>query len=96
MNNIKLDTIIRTVCLVLALVNQCLTMTGHNPLPIEDEQVKELLSLVFTIFASVWAWWKNNSFTQAAIAADEVMHVMKLSGATAIEIEEVYPKEDEE
>ena len=44
MNNIKLDTIIRTVCLVLALVNQCLTMTGHSPLPIEDEQVKEFLT----------------------------------------------------
>lgn len=77
MNNIKLDTIIRTVCLVLALVNQCLTMTGHSPLPIEDEQVQEFLSLVFTVAASVWAWWKNNSFTPAAIAADEMMHAIK-------------------
>ena len=77
MNNIKLDTIIRTVCLVLALVNQCLTMTGHSPLPIEDEQVQEFLSLVFTVAASVWAWWKNNSLTQAPIAADEMMHAIK-------------------
>lgn len=77
MNNIKLDTIIRTVCLVLALVNQCLTMTGHSPLPIEDDQVKEFLSLVFTVAASLWAWWKNNSFTPAAIAADEMMHALK-------------------
>lgn len=94
MNNIKLDTIIRTVCLVLALVNQCLTMTGHSPLPIEDEQVQEFLSLVFTVAASVWAWWKNNSFTEAAIAADDVMHVLKKDGATEIKIEEVYKDEE--
>ena len=94
MNNIKLDTIIRTVCLVLALVNQCLTMTGHSPLPIEDEQVKEFLSLVFTVAMSVWAWWKNNSFTQAAIAADEVMSVLKRDSATEIKVEEVWKDEE--
>lgn len=80
MKKIKLDTIIRTVCLVLALVNQGLTMAGHSLLPITDEQVTELITLVCTIVASVWAWWKNNSFTQAAITADEIMHDIKAGG----------------
>lgn len=75
--NVKLDTIIRTVCLVLALVNQGLTIAGKSPLPIEDAQLTELISLVFTIVTSVWAWWKNNSFTQAAIVADDIMHDLK-------------------
>ena len=70
---VKKDTIIRTVCLLLALINQGLSMAGKSPLPMEDEQVTNLLSLIFTIAASLWAWWKNNSFTRAAIAADEVM-----------------------
>lgn len=74
---VKLDTIIRTVVLVLALVNQGLTMAGHSVLPIEDEQVTELLTLLFTIGSSVWAWWKNNSFTKSAIEADEYMHNLK-------------------
>lgn len=74
---IKLDTIIRTVCLVLALVNQCLTMAGHSLLPLTDEQVTEALTLGATIVTSLWAWWKNNSFTQAAIVADEIMHDIK-------------------
>ena len=74
---VKTDTIIRTVVLVLALVNNCLTMAGHSPLPIEDEQVTELLSMAFTIGASVWAWWKNNSFTHAAIEADAFMAALK-------------------
>ena len=75
---VKKDTIIRTVCLVLALINQALTLAGKSPLPIEDAQVTELLSLIFTVAASLWAWWKNNSFTPAAIAADEVMHDLKM------------------
>lgn len=75
--SVKLDTIIRTVCLVLALVNQGLTIAGKSPLPIEDEQLTELMSLLFTIATSLWAWWKNNSFTTEAIIADEVMHDLK-------------------
>lgn len=78
---IKLDTIIRTVCLVLALINQALTLAGHSLLPITDEQVSEGLTLLFTIVTSLWAWWKNNSFTKAAIEADEVMRINKAGGA---------------
>ena len=74
---IKIDTIIRTICLCLALVNQCLSMAGHNLLPITDEQVSEAITLGFTIVTSLWAWWKNNSFTQAALVADEFMHDVK-------------------
>ena len=77
MKNVKASTIIRTVVLVLALVNQGLTMAGLNVLPISEEQVNEVLSLVFTIGASLWAWWKNNSFTSAAIKADELMGELK-------------------
>ena len=75
--NIKKETIIRTIVLVIALVNQILTSTGHTILPIEDEQVTELITLLVTIGASVWAWWKNNSFTAEAIDADEYMQGLK-------------------
>lgn len=77
MNTIKSDTIIRTVVLVLALVNNCLTMAGHSPLPIEEEWVTNVLSMLFTGAASLWAWWKNNSFTPEAIKADEYMNTLK-------------------
>lgn len=76
MSTIKTDTIIRTVVLILALINNCLTMAGHSPLPIEDEQVTEILSMLFTIAASLWSWWKNNSFTPAAIMADKYMDTL--------------------
>ena len=75
--NISNGTIIRTVLLILALVNQILTVMGITPLPIEDEQITQLLSLAFTIGTSVWAWWKNNSFTLEAVKADEYLKSLK-------------------
>lgn len=74
---IEKGTIVRTAVLVFALANQVLTISGYNPLPFTDEQFKEGFSMVLTVAASVWAWWKNNSFTQAALAGDEVMRRYK-------------------
>lgn len=67
---VSTGTITRTVILALALINQVLTISGHSPLPIEDEAITELIATSATIIASVVAWWKNNSFTQQAIRAD--------------------------
>ena len=74
---ISKGTIARTVVLIIALINQTLTMMGHNPLPWSDEQLYEAATIVLTVGASVVAWWKNNSFTKAAIEADEIMHDIK-------------------
>ncbi len=68
---VTVSTIIRTACLALALLNQCLSIAGRSPLPIEDETVSQAISLAATIITSLVAWWKNNSFTQKAIRADK-------------------------
>ena len=70
---ISAGTIARTIILALALVNQVLVALGVSPLEIGDETITTIVSLVFTIAASVAAWWKNNSFTSKAIAADQYM-----------------------
>ncbi len=64
-------TIVRTAVLAFALINQVLTISGYNPLPFTDEDFGQAVSMILTAGASLWAWWKNNSFTQAAITADE-------------------------
>lgn len=71
------STVIRTVVLVIALINQVLTSLGYPILPFTDEQITELISLIFTIGASAWAWWKNNSFTKRAIKADKIKDELK-------------------
>lgn len=63
--------------LLAAIINQILTAKGKCPLPIEDSELSQLVSALFTAGAALWAWWKNNSFTKAAINADEVLNDFK-------------------
>lgn len=71
------QTVIRTIVLILALVNSILADHGKSIIPISDEYVAEMVSWVFTAAASIWAWWKNNSFTDAAIKADKYLEKFK-------------------
>lgn len=67
-------TVARLICLVLALANQALVMTGHSPLPFDLGEAEAWIATGLTAAASLWAYWKNNSWTKEAINADEVMH----------------------
>lgn len=66
-------TIIRTIVLVIALINQILTSTGHAVIPVNEEEI----SIVITAIAAIWAWWKNNSFTKNAQEADKYLKRLK-------------------
>ena len=70
-------TITRTVLLILAIVNNLLALWNKSPLPIEDETVKEVISFLFMTGTALCAWWKNNSFTEAALKADVVLKNIK-------------------
>lgn len=75
--NASRETIIRTIVLFVALLNQVLTMFGLNPLPFSNEDIYGGLTALFTVAATIWSWWKNNSFTQNAIEADEFLKKLK-------------------
>ena len=77
MSNVKTETIARTIVLIIALTNQVLAIAGKEVLPFTEDQVYQVVSLIGTIIASAWAWWKNNSFTKAAIEADKVLDQLK-------------------
>ena len=69
--NITAGTIARTAVLLLALTNQMLSAMGKSPLPNESTTVEQLVTAGITTIAALVAWWKNNSFTKEAIAADK-------------------------
>lgn len=75
--NISSGTIARTIALALALINQALVIAGKPIINIAEQDIYNSVSLIATIVASLWAWWKNNSFTKEAIEADAYMADMK-------------------
>ncbi|MDO5785660.1 MAG: phage holin [Eubacteriales bacterium] len=72
-HSINADTIARTIILVLALVNQVLAIAGKSVISFADNDIYQMVSLGWTVVASVIAWWKNNSFTCTACEADAWM-----------------------
>ncbi len=74
---VESGTIVRTALLGLALTNQILSATGHPVLPIENAELETLITTSMTVGASLWGWWKNNSFTPEAIESDKRMHDLK-------------------
>lgn len=70
-------TIIRTICLVIALANQWLAVFGKSPLPIDDATVELLVSTIATAITALLAWWKNNDFTLNARRAGKYLRDLK-------------------
>lgn len=75
---IKGDTIIRTTLLAFALVNQVFTVLGWPIINLENAAIEAFITNGLTIASAIWAWWKNNSFSQEALAADN--HLASLRG----------------
>lgn len=74
---VKAETIIRTIVLILALANQVLAIMGKQAIPVTEDEVYQLVTLLITIGAALWSWWKNNSFTLPAIKADEYLEKLR-------------------
>jgi SPP1 family holin len=87
MSKIDKGVIIRIIVLVFALVNQGLVAFGFQALPWAGDDIGEFISLLFTVVAAFWAWWKNNSVTPAATQADKVMGLIKSGAITAEEVQ---------
>ncbi|MBQ4843829.1 phage holin [Bacillus safensis] len=80
MTNFDKGTVIRTVLLFMALINQFLIMVGKPVLPISEDQVTSLVetlylafSMVFTLVTTLVAWFKNNYVTDKGKKQKEVL-----------------------
>lgn len=84
------STIARTVILALALFNQIMVATGHPVIDIENDTIEMLVTTAATVITAVIAWWKNNSFTEAALLGDVTMrsHRPKLREEKRLNIKE--------
>lgn len=76
-NKISTATIVRTICLLVVLSNQLLSAFGKSPLPIDNTQLEQLVTSLITIVVALINWWQNNSFTQEALAADQLYDTLR-------------------
>lgn len=77
-------TIVRTICVVLVLINMALKAAGKTEIVYTDSQVTELVTYIVNAFIIIDAFWHNNSFTKHAIMADNLLKELK-NGTTGEE-----------
>ncbi|AJH79234.1 phage holin [Heyndrickxia coagulans] len=72
-------TLIRTIVLFIALLNQILVSCGLYKIPGTAEQQTEVLSTLFTLVTSIIAWFKNNYVTAKGKRQKEVLKQQNLT-----------------
>lgn len=74
-------TIVRTILLVMVLINFVLERVGIDIIPVSESGVLMFVETAIEIAVVVVAWWKNNSFSENAIKADEFLKTLRESEA---------------
>lgn len=71
---VPVATWVRIIGLFIILANQVsISIFKFQLLPFADEEIYEGVSTVLTLLMSVYAGWKNNSVTERAQYADNIM-----------------------
>ncbi|TRZ36957.1 phage holin [Niallia circulans] len=74
-------TLIRTLVLAIALVNQVLVSVGLYEIPGTSEDWTNILTNAFTAISAVVAWFKNNYVTAKGKMQKDVLKANNLTKA---------------
>lgn len=77
MNKERILAIVRIVALFVTAINAVLVAKGLNPIPFDETLVGETACYVVAGATALWAWWKNNNITAAAISAQNYLRGFK-------------------
>ena len=84
LKGINAKTVTGVLILLVALVNAVLQMFGINTLPIENEEVTNIVSTVFLIVTAFWNTYKNRNISTASQTAQQITDAIK-SGEILVE-----------
>ena len=76
---ISKGTIVRTIMIVLVIVNMVLQHMGLDVINLEESEILTFVELIIEIAIIAVGFWKNNSYTEKAIKADEFLRELKES-----------------
>ena len=77
LKGVNAETVTGVLILLVALINAVLQMFGINTLPIENEEVTNVVSTVFLIVTVLWNTWKNRNISTASQTAQQITNAIK-------------------
>ena len=76
---ISKGTIVRTILLLVAIVNIGLQHFGIDVIKVDEESVASIVEYIIQIAIILVGFWKNNSYTEKAIEADKFLKDLRES-----------------
>lgn len=87
-NSEQINLIVRTIVGALALINAVLQLNNMPHLEIGDELITSFINSGALILTSIWTYWKNNNWTQAAKTGQQVIDDLKDGAITQNEVQD--------
>ncbi len=77
LQGVSAGTWVRLGILVAAAVNAALRIYGIETVDLGNDSFENAATVIVLVASAAAAYWKNNSFTEAAQAADEVLQIIR-------------------
>ncbi|MBP3626823.1 MAG: phage holin [Clostridia bacterium] len=71
------STIIRTVMLLIVLLNLILERFGIDVIRTDESTILKFVEYIIEMAVIVVSWWYNNSFSQKALKAQKYLEALK-------------------
>lgn len=84
---ISKSTIIRTILVAIVIINFILERLGVDLIPADESTITMLVETFIEIAVIAVGFWKNNSFSEKAIKADEFLNALRAEEKELIESE---------
>ncbi|GIO22899.1 phage holin [Oceanobacillus sp. J11TS1] len=68
---------VRLAVLIIVFLNTAAMLFGYQLIPLSNEELVSVLSLIALFISEIWNHWKNNSYTSSAKEADKFMEKLK-------------------
>lgn len=92
LSGINKQSIVGIVVLVIALVNAILQMLGIQTLPISNEEVDSVISIIFLIGSTIYSVYKNFNITPASQTAQKITDAIKNGEILIDQVEDIVEK----
>lgn len=76
---ISKGTIVRTIMLLIVIINLILKQFGIDLINVSENEILDIVEMIIELAVIIVAFWKNNSYTEKAIKADEFLKNLKES-----------------
>ena len=92
LKGVNAETVTGVLILLVALINAVLQMFGINTLPIESDEVSNIVSTVFLIVTGIWNTWKNRNISTASQTAQQITDAIKNGEILVEDVNELINK----